>query len=693
MPFHKLVARRLPEATYETLLRMKQVDGYREKGWGEWLTYKSREWSRTPTDSQRRREETGEGLMQMWLMNFADNLQDIREGLTLRDLLPKDNPLRPAIVVGRGPSFFKHQHAKLLAEYRDKVTIVSTDGSSSELLRNGCVPDYVLTVDGSEKVVPFYSTPEWTKFGPKIKVILVISTNHQVYEKCVENGSKVYWTMSLWDDYRLADSLVRWMTMMCFDIETRVVVKGRGLVHFKDVRVGDTVFSMNPTTRALELDEVDDKFVYKYAGPMFQYTGTRMNLCVTPTHRMLIRSRSPHGNHVLFEPAYKTAKRAIWEAPCSTHFESQNKFPYRIPPNVQPQDVLYLIGIFIGDGWQSRADDYHNILLFIPRSDKARTKVEKCLYRCGCQFSPHDSNIYLHTGTSNWLFKIFQNCGYGALAKHIPSEILNLPSSLLEFLLSGIADSDGHYAYAVGQKPRKPAPYISITTSSPQLKDDLVELAVKTGRWPRTTIQRKGGNRWVVGRWVTAHTHFRVLLSKSPKVLRRTNAQVKPYKGHVWCVSVRKNQNLLVERNGHFVFSGNCINRKRQDSVSTLRVGTNAGEGCFSLAYAILKHHEICLTGIDMGYPAGFPLEQTAYYQSAKNSGVDMLHFSTVFTNFTHPILGSSYADPVFVQYRNGFRDMVSELHGVRVINGTGGGTLFGDGIEVLNLKEWLDIL
>lgn len=333
---------------YETLLRLKEVDGYRNKGWGEWLIYKSREWTRTPTDSQRRREETGEGLMTMWLSNFGDNLPDIREGLTLRDLLPKENPTKPAIIVGRGPSFFKHGHARLLQEYRDKVIIVSTDGASAELLRNNCVPDYTLTVDGSEKVTPFYSTPEWKEHGPEIKVVLVISVNHGVYSQCVANGSKVYWAMSMWDDHRLPESLVRWLTMM-------------------------------------------------------------------------------------------------------------------------------------------------------------------------------------------------------------------------------------------------------------------------------------------------------------------------------------------------------CINRKRQDSVSTLRVGTNAGEGCFSLAYAILKFSTIALCGLDMGYPAGFPLEETAYYQSAKNAGVDMLHFSTVFTNFTHPQLGESYCDPVFLQYRTGFKDMVSELHGVRVVNCTEGGSLFGDGIEVLKLREFLE--
>lgn len=344
------MARHLSEGVYETLLRKRQVDGYGKRPWGDWLTYLSREWSRTPTDSERRREETGEGLMQMWLMNFADNLPDIREGLTLRDLLPKENPTKPAVIVGRGPSFFKHQHAKLLAEYRDKITIVSTDGSSSELLRNGCVPDYSLTVDGSEKVLPFYLTPEWTKFGSEIKVVLVVSANPQVYEKCVENGSKVYWAMSMWDDHKLPESLVRWLTMM-------------------------------------------------------------------------------------------------------------------------------------------------------------------------------------------------------------------------------------------------------------------------------------------------------------------------------------------------------CINRQRQDSVSTLRVGTNAGEGCFSLAYAILKFSTIALCGMDMGYPQGFPLEETAYYQNAKAASVDMLHFSTVFTQFHHPQLGNSFADPVFCQYRNGFRDMASELHGVRVVNCTGGGTLFGENIEILRLKDFLDSL
>lgn len=331
-------------------MRRKEVDGYKNRSWGEWFTNHTREWSRLPTDSQRRQQETGEGLMQMWLTNFADNLPAIRTGRTIRDLLPTEPPIKPTVVVGRGPSLFKHEHAKLLAERQDKLVIVATDGTASHLMRNGCIPDYVLSVDGSDKIKPFYVSPEWSKHGKDIKIVLTVSTNHDVSEQCKSNDSTVYWVNSAWDDFRFPDSLVRWMTLM-------------------------------------------------------------------------------------------------------------------------------------------------------------------------------------------------------------------------------------------------------------------------------------------------------------------------------------------------------TINKKEQSAVPTLRVGTNAGQGCFSLAYAILKHREFCLVGMDMGYPANFPYDQTAYYKNAKAAGLNMMDFSTTFTHGVHPQFGPYFVDPVFRQYRQGFLDMISEIPKgeIKITNATEGGSLWFDGrIECVSLKDYL---
>ncbi len=99
------------------------------------------------------------------------------------------------------------------------------------------------------------------------------------------------------------------------------------------------------------------------------------------------------------------------------------------------------------------------------------------------------------------------------------------------------------------------------------------------------------------------------------------------------------------------------------------------------------------MIGMDLGYPDGYPYEQTAYYKNAVAAGVGMLPFSTVFTHITHPVWGGAYVDPVFAQYRAGFRDMVSELKDTKVTNCTEGGTLFGEGMECMSFKEWCEKL
>ncbi len=220
MPRKHIEAFNLSEAVFETMLSRKQADGFGADDWGPWFTYLAQTWKRTPSDADRRRLETGQGLMTLWLGNFGDNLQAIREGHTIRELVPEKPPERPAIIVGRGPSLFKHadKQMPLIYEHREKVVVVSTDGASKTLLEHGITPDFVMSLDGNRELIrPFYEGKNWDSCWrgdeSTIKVVLTINVAHNVYQR-VQDRAKVYWCSSMWDDYRIPDSLVRWISMI-----------------------------------------------------------------------------------------------------------------------------------------------------------------------------------------------------------------------------------------------------------------------------------------------------------------------------------------------------------------------------------------------------------------------------------------------------------------------------------------------
>src|SRR5207253_918303 len=56
----------------------------------------------------------------------------------------------------------------------------------------------------------------------------------------------------------------------CHDVQTRVLTEN-GLKTYKDVLIGERVYSINPKTRALELKKISKVFEYDYDGELFEF--------------------------------------------------------------------------------------------------------------------------------------------------------------------------------------------------------------------------------------------------------------------------------------------------------------------------------------------------------------------------------------------------------------------------------------
>ena len=379
----------------------------------------------------------------------------------------------------------------------------------------------------------------------------------------------------------------------CYDAKTRAFTTN-GLKDYTQLKPGDIVFTLNRKTGRIEERPIAGVYRFDYKGDLIHFASKRMDLMVTPNHRMLICKRD---GSLVFKVADECFGRRIylpvagqWEGKAIpppfidlNTFYNQSQLPWnakRIGP-LPTHEFLYLLGIFIGDGtayqgstrmlvktdlgqhhhvmyrdekgrfinypdlnpsW--RKYDTHEIYFATPVGDPTRRLLEQILMRHKIRYSSTSNVVRIH---SRALYETFRTCGHGARHKRIPRWVLQYPARELERLFRGLMDSDGS---------KKRGVYY---TSSYQLALDFVEICIKTGRYPMMRVRppRKSEYR---GKSICSGVAYEISFPQK-KILRTSiypaNIKKVHYEGTVWCPDVPETHNLLVERNGKFAFCGN----------------------------------------------------------------------------------------------------------------------------------------
>lgn len=125
-----------------------------------------------------------------------------------------------------------------------------------------------------------------------------------------------------------------------------------------------------------------------------------------------------------------------------------------------------------------------------------------------------------------------------------------------------------------------------------------------------------------------------------------------------------------------------------------IQTGGNVGTSAWVIAWSILKCNPVALLGIDLGYPAEMTWEEIDKYHKLpegidKNSEVFKKAFPTIY----NPDFNCySKQDPKFQFYSNAFKEFIPKASKwVKTINVTEGGTLFGNGIQSMTFRRFLD--
>jgi dTDP-D-glucose 4,6-dehydratase len=384
--------------------------------------------------------------------------------------------------------------------------------------------------------------------------------------------------------------LRRYVQVSCYDEETRVLTR-EGLKHYWEVRVGEELLTLDPQTGRIEPKRVLKVIVQDYAGPLVVFKSSRIDLRVTPNHRILYtypRGGEPRRLHEAPAAVVATRARACLPRGTWCGLEEKTTLVAGIG-RVDTELLFYVAGVFIGDGHLAtqvakrpnktglprpeylrlardrkgrfRAGRFgdattydctcYRIFFDVPESDKARARLEESLSCLGIPWRAHRGRAgeHIYFSSREWS-AFFEQFGRGAPNKHIPPWMLGYSPRPLRALLDGIVDSDGHRP-GPNHQPR-------IATASFRLVEGLCELGIKLGLMPRFSARAYQETKLRSGRVIRpTRPQYCVYFRNEWIGVGKQNASTDEYRGRVWCLKVEDNRNLIAERRGILMFCGN----------------------------------------------------------------------------------------------------------------------------------------
>ncbi|MGK7929494.1 MAG: GDP-mannose 4,6-dehydratase [Spirulina sp.] len=242
----------------------------------------------------------------------------------------------------------------------------------------------------------------------------------------------------------------------CYDRETEILTE-KGWVRFPDLDRGDRVATLNPDNQ-VEYHVPDEYIVQPYVGNLLRFANSKFDLCVTPNHRMYVRSKT---GKLKFLRADEEVDWASLKVLTGAEFLGEEREWYELgkaPRNakihddrVRMDDWLEFLGYYISEGCthvrkrvrtvNSRDDDVadYNILI-AQHYPEGRAKIADCLSRVGFKFS--DSDDHQFRICSKQLADILLPLGKSG-DKYIPREYLHLSKRQSLILFDALMMGDG----------------------------------------------------------------------------------------------------------------------------------------------------------------------------------------------------------------------------------------------------------
>ena len=263
---------------------------------------------------------TRDRIQALALENARNNLSKIREGESLKALRGKlVRASDKAIVIAAGPSLKRKHVAEQILASNYQGIIIATESSMLYCLRQGIIPDLVVTVDPHPKrIVRWFGDPDLTeadlreddyferqdldtsfsealrtndeilellnKYGPQIRIAVSSSSANTVVTRAHQSGMQVYWWNPMYDDPDQENSITRtlqaenglpclnaggnvgaaaWMMANAVLNKHRIAVTGMDLGYYAETPYKNTQYYHEAVSLVGE-DKLDEMFMKIY---------------------------------------------------------------------------------------------------------------------------------------------------------------------------------------------------------------------------------------------------------------------------------------------------------------------------------------------------------------------------------------------------------------------------------------------
>lgn len=359
----------------------------------------------------------------------------------------------------------------------------------------------------------------------------------------------------------------------CYDDQTDVLTR-EGFKHWRDVTMDDEFATLSPQTNRIEYQRPIRLIRYHHKGAMYEVKNKRINLCVTPDHRMWVRRRGQDRFEVLTarEVAGKSVEYAV-----TGEWIGENADFITLPAFEQPRGGRWtksvpelridadtwaaFLGYFLAEG--STDYDKGSYRISIAQKDgPKKDKMREDLMRL--PFNVHEGKRAF-TILNEQLYRALEPLGK-TKEKRVPFYAKQWSVRLLKILYGafrlGDGDSNG-----------------KLYTASRHLRDDFEEIITKCGWGAGHRLEGRAGDTTTMsdGRVVTATCNqWGVLFNKTQLTPAFDQSEYKSpahasrlkglgtniregwidYDGEVFCATV-PNGLLFVRRGGRVIVSGN----------------------------------------------------------------------------------------------------------------------------------------
>ena len=789
----------LSDYLLKKLRKKKEEDGYGGRSWTDWIRHITKGVIVNPTPSDLISKGTREHLAELWAENFIMNLPEIidwegypenKEEKSI-GLLPKFKD-RSALVVGAGPSIWKHNHLQVIAESDYGGVLFITDRMLIPCLKAGVTPEkfpdyFVVSVDGNrEKILKFFDDPIVDKYADGITALFAATGAPTAVKRF--KGRK-YFFLGMLDPFHEMDSVTGFMNYMvkltavsCLAEGTLIFTNPGIPKPIESIEVGDVVYGIDENMRLVpaRVLRVFDNGVK----PVYEVRTRRRSIYATEDHLFLVLRKpktvywrlTEEGVKIFEERRhelgltqkelasrvgisealyiyFKKGRRRLDEktirkiagilglkninrylcdrwvkvkwsnqyfewVPLSNLREGDiivtvGELPEtRDVPKIPKltikgktipisEDFMRLLGMFLGDGYARKKGE---IAFFITKDSELREKystlIERVLGLKTHQKDPRQINIY-SAEFVKWLEKV--GFKFKALEKEIPEFIFKLPKNLKLAFISGFLDADGSVSKestVIFESPNKKL--------IEQLRMLCISIGLRTSNiYTRTkdvsifngyrTYHYKNRRLW---RFDLSGRNMRELLSPlKEEFIRRLGRKAKlDFSLDALKLGVKIDPKLVLDR----VWSIRYIGERHVYDLTVEGIHNYVANGIIvhnclgntGSAAIVIAHYLGCkpiiLCGMTLGYLPETPLEETAYYQTLKKSGLSEEQILQFFYRGYNPLFDREYVmDAVFKHYRDSLVDAI-EQHGIEVVNASEEGSIHGAGIKGMTLKEAL---